>query len=131
MGMFSNANSMHPGKSVFRQPAQGAMSSHAADRHLDMARAIVLGILPPEEFTVFLFGSRSQGRARADSDIDIGILGHRPLGRYKYQIIDALEESTIPCHFDLVEFRNVDPSFRDIATQSITLWHQAPSLPIK
>lgn len=116
---------------IDRQPTDQVVSTDAVDRYVEMARAIVLGILPPEEFTVFLFGSRSQGRARPDSDIDIGILSHCPLGRYKYQIIDALEESPVPYHFDIVEFRNVEESFRDIATRTIILWHQAPSLPIK
>jgi predicted nucleotidyltransferase len=118
-----------PGGQV-QPPSQGTARA-AVDRHLDMARAIVLGILPPDEYTVFLFGSRAQGRARADSDIDIGIVGRHPLGRYKHLIIDALEESPIPYHCDLVEFRNAEEPFREVATESFIVWHQAPSLSIK
>jgi len=61
--------------------------------------------LPDDSYSVILFGSRVSGRNRRFSDIDIGILGPKPLPGVNYvDIIDALEQSDLPYRADVVDF---------------------------
>lgn len=45
---------------------------------LETARDAVLRLIPDAEI-VYAFGSRAEGRARADSDLDLAVLGRAPL----------------------------------------------------
>lgn len=68
-------------------------------------KTLVTPYLPDDSYSVVLFGSRVKGRNRAFSDVDIGIMGPRPLpGKAYSDIIDALEQSDFPYRVDVVDF---------------------------
>lgn len=77
-------------------------------------RRLVLGGLGPHRARVFLFGSRAAGGAREGSDVDVGVLPLEPLPpEVLAEIRDALEESTVPYHVDLVDLRLAPSGLRE------------------
>ena len=75
---------------------------------------IIFQFLDPEEYGVFIFGSRATGKAKKYSDYDIGILGTKsvPLNILA-KINEALEESNLPYRVDVVDFSLVSKDFKD------------------
>ncbi len=81
---------------------------------------IIFQFLDPEEYGVFIFGSRATGKAKKYSDYDIGILGTKsvPLNILA-KINEALEESNLPYRVDVVDFSLVSKDFKEIALSKI------------
>jgi len=101
------------------------------DKYIEIAKEIILGYINRDEINVFLFGSRVTDDSRRGSDIDIGFLGNEEINhRIFRKIVDDLEDSVVPYHFDLVDFSKVDESFKKIALQKIIIWNKAKSLAI-
>ena len=89
-----------------------------------MAKEIVLAHIPKEEYAVFLFGSRANGKSKVNSDFDIGILGQETLPKkIRWKIEDLLQESDIPHKVDLIDFNTVDDNFKNIALEKTILWN--------
>lgn len=77
---------------------------------LDEVRRIVLDGLGSLRTRVWLFGSRAVGGARENSDIDVAVLPLEPLPAGTLsRIRDALEESHVPWHVDLVDLSTATP----------------------
>lgn len=89
----------------------------------DKIKETVFGYLPPNEYQVFLFGSRAKGTNRKWSDYDVGVLGKEKI---PYRIIARIEndlaESDIPFRVDVVDFNRVSDKFRNIALRNIEIW---------
>jgi len=80
--------------------------------YIDIVKQIVLKHVPKNEFAVFLFGSRAVGNANSLSDIDVGIMGTKPLPTLIMADLDSdLEESIVPFKIDLIDFYQVDKAF--------------------
>jgi predicted nucleotidyltransferase len=95
-------------------------------KYLDITKDIVLGIIDKNNTTVFLFGSRSDGSSRFNSDIDIGLLSNIPIEeKILIRIREALDDSIVPFSIDLVDFNKCDKRFREIALGKIELWNNA------
>jgi len=63
-----------------------------------------------------LFGSRAGKIFRPSSDIDVGFIAKHKLGQRLFNgIREALDESIIPYHIDLVDFGTADKEFKNIA----------------
>lgn len=91
----------------------------------DLAEAgrIVRRCLGSQGAKVFLIGSRARGAAGRHSDIDIAILPSAPLAEGTLgSIRDALEESSIPYHVDVLDLSRVDESFRARALSEGIPW---------
>ena len=92
--------------------------------YLDIVKNIVLKHVPQNEFAVFLFGSRAVGNASSLSDIDVGILGTRPLPYIiKGNLESDLDESIVPFKIDLIDFYQVDEVFKNEALSSVEIWN--------
>ena len=85
--------------------------------------------MPLDNYSVFLFGSRAAGNAHPMSDIDVGLLGvaNFPV-ILKGEIEDAIEESIVPFHVDLIDFNLVNLSFRKEVLKKIIVWNSLKSL---
>ena len=71
-------------------------------------------------YKVFIFGSRTNGQAGERSDIDIGIEAESKIpAKMLESVKEALE--TIPTlkKFDVVDFKDVSPEFKEVALQKI------------
>ena len=92
--------------------------------YIDIVKQIVLKHVPKNEFAVFLFGSRAVGNANSLSDIDVGIMGTKPLPTLIMADLDSdLEESIVPFKIDLIDFYQVDKAFKNEALSSIQIWN--------
>ena len=92
--------------------------------YIDIVKQIVLKHVPKNEFAVFLFGSRAASNSNSLSDIDVGIMGTKPLPTLIMADLDSnLEESIVPFKIDLIDFYQVDKAFRDEALSSIQIWN--------
>ena len=97
-----------------------------SDKYLNIARDIILNIIDRENVTVFLFGSRADRNFVHNSDIDVGFLSNKKLDDTLFsKINEALDESIVPYHFDLVDFSKTDKRFRSIALNKIEIWNRA------
>lgn len=76
-------------------------------RHVDAA-----------QYRVFLFGSRATGRARAHSDIDVGIEGPAPIPWETLSRIKGdIEELPTLYTIEVVDFQRVSSGFKRVATE--------------
>lgn len=101
------------------------------NKYLELTRQIILSMVNKEELTIFLFGSRVGNDFRPRSDIDVGFISNKKLEPKLFgKIREALEESIIPYHIDLVDFGNVDNEFKKIALRKIEIWNKARDLSI-
>lgn len=94
-------------------------------KYLDIIKNIVLSHINPVEHFVFLFGSRVKGNKKRSADIDVGILGEKPIGKIYYKIVDEIEESIVPYKVDIIDFALVDEKFKKKAMEKIEVWNQA------
>lgn len=73
-----------------------------APRHLQMVQTILQQHLPGQE--VWLFGSRADGTAKPNSDIDLCIVNNKALdAQARANLKLAFSESNIPFVVDIVE----------------------------
>lgn len=77
---------------------------------------IVREHLPSREYRAFFFGSRAEGKHRERSDIDVGIMGQKPLSLDKlFEIKEALDKIPTLFKIDVVDFRQTSKDFREVA----------------
>lgn len=81
---------------------------------------IVFHFLSPQEYQLFIFGSRATGKAQKYSDYDVGIRGKKALpSKIKVLIEEALEESDLPYKVDIIDFSLVSSDFKKVALSNI------------
>ena len=98
----------------------------AEDKYINIAKNTVLDLINRETTSVFLFGSRAENANADDSDLDIGFLSNKKIDVLLFhKIREALENSIVPYHIDLVDFYNADDEFSKIATDNILIWNKA------
>jgi uncharacterized protein len=93
------------------------------EKYISMIKEIIFSVIDKNEYKVFMFGSRATQKFKNYSDVDVGILGKKPLGKLYYKIINLIEESVIPYKVDIVDFALVDEKFKNIALQEIEIWN--------
>lgn len=93
------------------------------EKYISMIKEIIFSVIDKNEYKVFMFGSRATQKFKNYSDVDVGILGKKPLGKLYYKIINLIEESVIPYNVDIVDFALVDEQFKNIALQKIEIWN--------
>ncbi|OQX14967.1 MAG: hypothetical protein BWK80_41385 [Desulfobacteraceae bacterium IS3] len=93
-------------------------------KYLDMIRCMTLRIFQGHDCTIFLFGSRAEGKFQRGSDYDIGVSGldEPTFFRLKARLSDEVEESLIPYKADVVNFDKVSEDFKNIALRNTVLW---------
>lgn len=83
-------------------------------------KKIVYDFVDPNEYEIFIFGSRAMGTAKKFSDFDIGIKGKKPLSfKTLASIKNALEESDLPFTVDVVDFSLTSRNFKKNALKKI------------
>ena len=95
-----------------RQPGeQTPQTLGLSPDELDIVIALLRRYVPDRP--VWAFGSRTFGRARRRSDLDIAIGGFArlPIG-VRSDLADALDESDLPIEVDVVDLNDVTSEFR-------------------
>ena len=99
--------------------------------YIQLCKELVLKNINTSEYAVFLFGSRVYDRHAEKADIDIGILGEKEMpASERYLIKDKIEKADIPYNVDIIDFFNVEKTFRNIALRKIELWTKPPHIKI-
>ena len=81
--------------------------------HLATVEAILAEHVP--ECEVRAFGSRAAWTARDYSDLDLAIVGQRPLDwRTLGRLKEAFEESSLPMRVDVLDWHTISESFREV-----------------
>lgn len=81
---------------------------------------IIYEFINPNEYKIFIFGSRAAGKAKKFSDYDVGIMGEKPVEWKTLSLIDEVfEESDLPFKIDLVDFFLVSENFKKTALLKI------------
>jgi type I restriction enzyme S subunit len=78
-----------------------------------IVRDILQRYVPDRE--VWAFGSRAKWTAKEFSDLDIAIIGDKPLSiALTADLREAFQESALPFKIDIVDWANITPSFRQV-----------------
>ena len=86
-------------------------------RHEAIVRDILRRFVPDRN--VWVFGSRVTGKARRYSDLDLAVIGDRPLPPLTLRALkEAFEESDLPFRVDTLDWADTDLSFREIIEAS-------------
>ena len=93
------------------------------DWDLAETRRIVLDYLAGYKVRVYLFGSHAKHTAHRTSDIDVALLPELPLpAGLLSDLREALENSNILYHVDLVDLSFADTGFREKVLNQGVLW---------
>lgn len=88
----------------------------------DLVCRTLLPLLPAKKYKIFFFGSRVAGTQASRSDIDIGILGRRPVpSATMLNLRDALDELPILYPMEVVDMATVSATFKKNAMQHVEL----------
>lgn len=91
--------------------AEIAQKLSLSERHAQMIEKLLRDHIPDRP--VWAFGSRTFGRARRYSDLDLAIGGVAPIGAsVEYDLEEAFDQSLLPIEVDLVDLNEVDARFR-------------------
>ena len=78
-----------------------------------IVRDILQRYVPDRE--VWAFGSRAKWTAKEFSDLDITIIGDKPLSiALTADLREAFQESALPFKVDIVDWVNITPSFQQV-----------------
>ena len=92
--------------------------------HLAMVRAILTTHVPTHE--VWAFGSRVTGSAKEFSDLDLVVIGEKPLSIAVHaNLVDDFSESDLPYKVDVIDWATTDAAFRQIIQRSSVVVQRA------
>ena len=98
-------------------------------KYLDLLKEIILSIVDTEQIMVFLFGSRVSSNHGTNADADIGLFSDDNIPATLYhQIRNAIDDSIIPWHVDIIDFTHVDAVFMKEATKDIIIWNKPTAM---
>jgi predicted nucleotidyltransferase len=82
---------------------------------------IIVKYLPDAK--IILYGSRARGDAREGSDIDVALDMGKEIDRLAMvNIVGDLEESSLPIHFDIVDFTKVSLDMQKRILRDGVIW---------
>ena len=92
--------------------------------HLTMVRAILTTHVPTHE--VWAFGSRVNGSAKESSDLDLVVIGEKPLSIAVHaNLVDDFSESDLPYKVDVIDWATTDAAFRQSIQRSSVVVQRA------
>ncbi len=95
--------------------------------YMERIRSMVFEAIGDKPIRVFLFGSRAGEKHRANSDVDLALLGPGRLdSAWLARLRDRLEESTVPYCVDLVDMNDVNENFRKAVLPGALEWKRLP-----
>jgi type I restriction enzyme S subunit len=90
----------------------GLARKHPTQHHDELARKH-----PNHE--VWAFGSRVTGSAKEFSDLDLVVIGEKPLSLAVHaNLVDDFSESDLPYNVDVIDWATTDAAFRQIIQRS-------------
>ncbi|SFL78428.1 type VII toxin-antitoxin system MntA family adenylyltransferase antitoxin [Salibacterium qingdaonense] len=97
--------------------------SAGRDAILSSLKEVVTQELDSRHVRVYLFGSWAKGTEKQSSDIDLAIETERDLDASAWnRLLEAIEESTVPYHVDVVDLQSADPAFTRQVKREGLVW---------
>jgi predicted nucleotidyltransferase len=91
---------------------------------LDLLQHMLRTYVP--DWTVWAFGSRVKGKARAYADLDLVVLGEGlKAERAVARLRDQLDESDLPFPVDLLLWSDLPPAFQDVIRSGYVVLQEA------
>jgi predicted nucleotidyltransferase len=89
-------------------------------KHLSTVQEILAKHLP--HYRIWAFGSRVKHTAKPYSDLDLAIIGDKPLGLMTLATLEqAFSESDLPFRVDLIDWATTQEHFRKIIQEHYTI----------
>jgi len=87
---------------------------HIDENHKKVLISILTKIPEIEKYSVYLFGSRVNGKSVKYSDVDIALdnQGQPVPDSIKSELVSLFEKSTLPYNVDIIDINSVSPVFR-------------------
>ena len=91
---------------------------------LELLKGIIKDVFEGEDVTVILFGSRAREDYLETSDMDIGILPKREMGKSKISLFrERIENSNIPYKVDVIDLSQASKEFTDkVLKEGLLIW---------
>jgi predicted nucleotidyltransferase len=90
---------------------------------MERIRDIVLDFFRNDAVSILLFGSRARGEHAPHADVDIGLIPPSGFNRRKIaELLDIIENSTIPYKVEIVNLDEVTETFRNEAMRDAVVW---------
>jgi predicted nucleotidyltransferase len=83
-------------------------------------RKIIIDIVQKYPYTFYIFGSRSKGKVRPLSDLDICVMEDVP-NNIKVHMLDDFEESDLPFTVDIVYWNRLKEPFKNLIKNDLEL----------
>jgi len=101
-------------KTIREKQSQQTVLLHIDEKYVNMIISIIGKIAELENCTVFLYGSRVQGKATKYSDVDIALdyQGKPVPDTVKSNLSSLFEKSLLPYSVDIIDINSVSPVFR-------------------
>ena len=85
-------------------------------KYLKTIQYILAEYIP--DYEVRAFGSRVKWTAKDYSDLDLAVVGNKPLSfKQKGQLADAFEESNLPIRVDVLDWQSISEGFRQVISE--------------
>ena len=85
-------------------------------KHLKTIQYILAEYIP--DYEVRAFGSRVKWTAKDYSDLDLVVVGSKPLNlRQRGKLVEAFEESNLPIRVDVLDWQSISEGFRQVISE--------------
>ena len=96
-------------------------------KHLKTIQYILAEYIP--DYEVRAFGSRVKWTAKDYSDLDLAVVGNKPLSfKQKGQLAEAFEESNLPIRVDVLDWQSISEGFRQVISERYEVIQKAQSV---
>lgn len=93
-------------------------------KHLKTIQYILAEYIP--DYEVRAFGSRVKWTAKDYSDLDLVVVGSKPLNlRQRGELVEAFEESNLPIRVDVLDWQSISEGFRQVISERYEIIQKA------
>ena len=93
-------------------------------KHLKTIQYILAEYIP--NYEVRAFGSRVKWTAKDYSDLDLAVVGNKPLSfKQRGQLAEAFEESNLPIRVDVLDWQSISEGFRQVISERYEIIQKA------
>jgi predicted nucleotidyltransferase len=103
------------------------LTIHISDQELALINTVLKEHIP--QYEVWAFGSRTTGKAKKFSDLDLVILSHEAIDlKILFALMNDFAESNLPFKVDIVDWSTIDQIFREIIRKNHVIIQNGPKI---
>jgi len=98
---------------IKEKSSQQTALPHIDEQHIKIVVSLIKSMPELNDCSVFLYGSRVNGKSVKFSDVDIALDNHgEPVTEKKHKLSALLEKSILPYPVDIIDINSVSPVFK-------------------